>query len=365
MAVAQHKVIDAQKVANTFAGLAFDDLVIAQFMTTTPFERFHGTEKSSVSVKVPTLLPARRYAMRNDRTDPIEYDVYEEQERTLNLEGGHIYSGVKIIDEQVDFDNIQANTLIPVQATAVTRDVEYLSADAIAKAPHPVTIGGTEKNHWRSLLIARNVLDKLRVDGQRILLVGSDYEMSLLDDKRFTTSISAGDGRADSALGNATIGSLAGFTVVRSNLVEPGTAYALTTSSFFSATATPYIPQGVPFGASASYRGYTLRWLQDYDVDRFYNRSVVDFYYGVSHVLDHQFVLRDEEFKSIDKKVGHQERVLDGDFYLRSIKLTLDGTSELGLASQSPDGAGGFKGATLASALKITESGITVPAAAA
>ena len=77
MAVAQHKVIDAQKVASTFAGLAFDDLVISQFMTTTPFERFHGTERSSVSVKVPTLLPARRYAMRNDRSEPIQYDVYE------------------------------------------------------------------------------------------------------------------------------------------------------------------------------------------------------------------------------------------------------------------------------------------------
>src|SRR5699024_10946140 len=149
-----------------------------------------------------------------------------------------------------------------------------------------------------------------RVDGQRILLVGSDYEMSLLDDKRFTASISAGDGRADSALGNATLGSLAGFTVVRSNLVEPGTAYALTTSSFFSATATPYIPQSIPFGASASYRGYSLRWLQDYDVDYFVNRSVVDFYYGVSHIQDHQFVLRDEEFKSIDKKLGHQESIL-------------------------------------------------------
>lgn len=359
MAVAQHKVIDAQKVASTFAGLVFDDLVVSQFMSTTPFERFHGTDKSSVSIKVPTLLPARRYAMRNDRTEAIEYDVYEEQERTLNLNGGHIYSGVKIIDEQVDFDDIQANTLIPVQATAVTRDVEYLSADAIANAPHPVTIGGTAKNHWRSLLIARNVLDKLRVDGQRILLVGSDYEMSLLDDKRFTTSIAAGDGRADSALGNATLGSLAGFTVVRSNLIEPDAAYALTTSSFFSATATPYIPQSVPFGASASYRGYALRWLQDYDVDRFVNRSVIDFYYGVSHVEDYQFVLRDEEFKSLDKKLGHQETVLDGNFYLRAIKLKLDGTSELGLADQS-DG----KGAVLASALKITESGIAVPDAA-
>ena len=360
MAVAQHKVIDAQKVASTFAGLVFDDLVLSQFMTTKPFENFHGTEKSSVSIKVPSLLPARRYAMRNDRSEPIQYDVYEEQERTLNLEGGHIYSGVKIIDEQVDFDDIQANTLLPVQATAVTRDVEYLSADAIANAPHPVVIGGTEKNHWRSLLIARNVLDKLRVDGQRILLVGSDYEMSLLDDKRFTTSISAGDGRADTALGNATLGSLAGFTVVRSNLVEPDTAYALTTSSFFSATATPYIPQSVPFGASASYRGYTLRWLQDYDVDYYVNRSVVDFYYGVSHVEDYQFVLRDEEFKSLDKKLGHQEQVLDGNFYLRSIKLTLDGTSELGLATQSDN-----KGAALASALKITEDSIVVPDPAA
>ena len=359
MAVAQHKVIDAQKVASTFAGLVFDDVVIPQFITTKPFENFHGTDKSSVSIRVPSLLPARRYAMRNDRSEPIQYDVYEEQERTLNLNGGHIYSGVKIIDEQVDFDDIQANTLLPAQATAVTRDVEYLSGDAVKNAPHPVTIGGTEKNHWRSLLIARNVLDKLRVDGQRILLVGSDYEMSLLDDKRFTTSISAGDGRADSALGNATLGSLAGFTVVRSSEVEPDAAYALTTSSFFSATATPYIPVSVPFGASASYRGYTLRWLQDYDVDYFVNRSVVDFYYGVSHVMDHQFVLRDEEFKSLDKKLGHQESILDGDFYLRSIKLTLGGESELGLAEQG-DGAG----ATLAAALKITESGITVPAGA-
>lgn len=360
MAVAQHKVIDSQLVANTFAGLAFEDLVISQFITTQPFERFHGTERSSVSVKVPSLLPARRYPMRNDRSEPIKYDVYEEQERTLNLTGGHIYSGVKIIDEQVDFDDIQANTLIPVQATAVTRDIEYLSAEAVESAPFPVTIGGTAKNHWAALLRARNVLDKLRVEGQRILLVGSDYEMSLLEDKRFTTSISAGDGRADSALGNATLGNLAGFTVVRSNVVAPGTAYALTTSSYFSATATPYIPQSVPFGASASYRGRTLRWLQDYDVDFYVNRSVVDLYYGVSHVTDHQFVLRDEEFKSMDKKVGHQEQVLDGDFYLRAVKLNLDGTSALGLNDQSEG-----KGAALASALKITEGSITVPDPAA
>lgn len=362
MAVAQHKVIDAQKVASTFAGLAFDDLVISQFITTEKFERFHGTDRSSVSVKVPSLLPARRYGMRNDRSAPIQYDVYEEQERTLNLSGGHIYSGVKIIDEQVDFDDIQANTLIPVQATAVTRDTEHLSAQAIAAAPFPVIVGNTEANHWQAVLIARNVLDKLRVDGQRILLVGSDYEMSLLSDKRFTTSISAGDGRADSALGNATLGTLGGFTVVRSNEVAPDTAYALTTSSFFSATATPYIPIGVGAGATASYRGYTLRWMQDYDVDYMVNRSVVDFYYGVSHVLDHQFVLRDTEVKTLDQLIGHQETVLDGDFYLRAIKLTLGGTSSLPEVVAEADPAG--PNTKLMAALNITQESITVTAAA-
>ena len=95
-------------------------------------------------------------------------------------------------------------------------------------------------------------------------------------------------------------------------------------------------------------------------MDYFVNRSVVDFYYGVSHIQDHQFVLRDEEFKSIDKKLGHQESILDGDFYLRSIKLTLDGVSDVPLMEQDSG-----KGATLASALKLTDASVTVPDPAA
>lgn len=324
MAYTNHEVAKAQKVADLASSLVAHDLTLPKLFTHEGFEKFKGTEGDKLVYRVPGRLPHRRYAFRNDRSAPIQYDVYKEG-KTEIVWGDRIYSAVQLTDEQYEFDLDGWGKLLDAQTSAVATGLNNQAGEALANAPWEVTIGGVEPAIRSAIIEARRVLNAFRVPReQRILVVGSDFEAAMLNDKDLTLTQNVEQGRAENALANAVLGRLAGFTVVLDNSIPAGDAYAIIPSSFVFTTGAPYIPNSVGFGATASVDGFSLRWLRDYDLDYVKDRSLVDTYCGVNAVKD--LFLPKSAFTEDAGPVSVDVDSLKS-YFVRGVKLTLDGAS--------------------------------------
>lgn len=316
------------KTADLLAGQLTREIVLPEVVEHRDISVFKGQENDTISARVAGRLPSRNYAFRNDRTNPIQYDVYSETKVDVTL-GDRIYSGVKLSDEQRDFDLDGAwGDLVGVQARAVAVGLEGRVADAV-EAQEMTKIGGVEPAIRSALIEARRILNKYLVPQERrILLVGSDFEAAMLNDKDLTHAINVGSNRADSALGDATLGTLLGFRVVASDLLPSTEAIAMVPSAFLLYTAAPALPRSLAAARTVSEGGFSLRWIQDYDTDYFVDKSVVDTYVGVSAVKDRYVALTPAETpRGTNKKEVHEEPIT-GEFFTRAIRLDLEGTSE-------------------------------------
>lgn len=340
MVYTPHEPVKAEKLVNTYVGLVERRLVLPNLFSRQGIDEFKGAEGDAVTVKVPGRLPARRYAFRNDRANPIKLDIYKERKITTTF-GDLIYSGSPITDEQKDFDGVSPTSLLPVQSRAVAEELNQICIEEVESAPFPVTIGGAQYNLKKAVIEARRVMNKLRQPDQgRFMLVGSDFEAALLDDDKLGLATAAG-GRGDAdptgngggALGAATIGTRFGITFVRSDEIDPESAYVMSANAFILLTGAPSIPEGVTSGATASYNGFALRWMKDYDFMYRYDRSSVDTYVGTNTVKD-VFLTFDET--TLPGDTTHKGEVVgSSEHFVRAIRVTLDGTSD-GPAANSP-----------------------------
>lgn len=332
MVYTPHQIIKPQVIASTAVGLIYDEILLNNLITPASFDGFKGAEDDTVNIKVPGLLPARSYAFRNDRTDEIQFDEYAETKVPITFTAGRVYSAVKVTDEQNDFDQVTVDKLMPLQAKAVARAMENDTANTIRNGDYEVVVGGAEKDPYRALVEARKLLTKFRVQGVRNLVVGTDFEAALLLDKRFTAAVSSGN-EAGGILRTGNIGNWVGFNIYVSDLVGADEAIALTDSSFGFAIAAPSIPGSVPFGATASADGYSLRWIRDYDMTRVVDRSLVDCFFGSTQIKDRGWVVNEvaaskpesagKAGSTVNQKVW-EEKVLPGEYNVRSFKIKLD-----------------------------------------
>ena len=326
MPTTQHVVINPAKLAAGYIGLLEANLVLPNLFKKVGLDDYKGDDDDTVNVKVPGRLPSREYIWRNDRTDEIVFDVYRETKIGVSF-GGHVYSGVKITDEQKDFDLISADSLLPVQAKAISHGLQRRCSAEIQSAPFSVVIGGKPAsgayNMRRILIEARNVLNKFELpDEERFLIVGSDFETALLDDDKMALAQNVGDEAAVSALRNAVLGRRYGFTIVVDYTIPVTAAYAMTASAFVLLTAAPSVPQSVPFGATTSFEGLAMRWMRDYETTRFQDRSVVDMWVGTQRVTDKYLVWTPSSETGNNRSLG-TETVQTTSAFTRAIKIDL------------------------------------------
>lgn len=314
----EHAVIKPQKFVNTAIGVLNQELTTPLLFARESIDKFKGSEGDKLTFKYPGVLPWRTYAFRNDRTDPIIFDSITESVADLTV-GDRIYSGVRITDEQVDFDEVTPQYLAPIQGKAIANGLNYKTSNFLSTTDFPVVIGNAEANLRMALLEARRVLNGLHAPQEgRTLVVGTDFEMALLLEKDLILAQNVGDSVADDALREATLGRLLGFRVVLDAGIEPDSAIAFAGNAFTLFTGAPYIPSSVPVGASANYNGFSLRWLRDYEMTRVMDRSLMDTYLGIAPVKD--FLEKYNETNSL------VERSADPHF-VRAIGLTLGGTN--------------------------------------
>ena len=137
---------------------------------------------------------------------------------------------------------------------------------------------------YDSFVDARKALNDENVPlAQRGAVVGSAIEAAILKDPNFKHADQAG---SDSALREAVIGKIAGFTIVVSNALDDDEGYVFHKTAYTMVTRAPAVPDGASFGKSQAFNGLAMRWLRDYDFTSTTDRSLVDAYVGYGHVVE-------------------------------------------------------------------------------
>lgn len=334
MVYTPHTVIKPEKiVATQLAYLEQNSVLARAAFTRESIDRFKQVKNDTLTMTVPGRLPAREYEFRNDRSTEVQFDVYSERAITLTI-GGHLTSGVRITDEQKDFDGVSENSLVALQGRAIGEALEDKCRVAIEGAPFPALIGGVQHDIRRGVLEARRVLNKLRQpDRSRLLIVGSDFEAEMLNDKDIVFASSSGDSIANSALTEASLGRFAGFTVIRDDSIESESAYAMSGNAFLLATGAPVVPTSAGFGATISHDGFAMTWVRDYAIKTVEDLSLVHLWYGTNIVKD--VFINYAKPSPANNPVG-SEVVGTSEHFVRAVKLTLGGTDSVGPVAGSP-----------------------------
>lgn len=339
MAYTPHTPQKYEKVAATAATLLEAKLVVPTFFQHESADNFKGGLNDAYSITVPGVLPARKYGWRNDRSSPIVFDQYAERKVTVNF-GAHPYSAVEITDEQKDFDlGGSFGRLVGAQTSAIRRQMEGESVDTIESAPFEVTItAGSGADIRKVARAARAALNRLNVpDGERVLLLGTDWEEKALADDALALASSVGEQRALSALEMARIGRLYGLTVVVAQEVPADAAYAFVRSAFVFVSGVPTVPDSVPFGASASTEsalGLGLRWIRDFDLNHYTDRSAFDLYAGFRYV-DDPLVMVNEQNNGVVSEDNH---------FVRAVQIVEEGTGSTVTTTTDNEELGTFTG---------------------
>lgn len=340
----EHVVVKPEKIASAAAVALEESLVVPALFRREGVDQFRGAKDDTINVVVEGVLPWHDFGWRSDR-DKVVFDTYAERKIAVTF-GGIKYSGVKLTDEQKDFDLLDWAKLMSKQAEAVGRGLEAASVQFLKDHKFDVNMVGTSTDLRGTLVAVRKVMNRLHVPaGRRTLLIGTDWEAALLNDPSITFASSSGDAEAASVLHDASLGRLFGFEVVVSQEIDPDAAYAMVDSAFVFITGAPYVPDSIPFGATASYNGIALRWLRHYNHEQFQDESVVSTYYGFRAVPD---ILRATDGTN-------QALITDNEHFVRAVKITLDG----GTASFSETAA---KATELKKISGLKEADLTVKA---
>lgn len=327
MATNEHSIVKPQKIVDLAVGMLEQELTIPNLFKKVGVDDFKGQENDTYNVKVEGTLPFHDYEFRSGSANSstpgvrqaVTFDLYEERTYPVTFQG-RVFNGVAVTDEQADFDLDRWGKFLTPQVKAISRGLQHRAVNTLVNQAYSVVIGDAAANLKGALIEARRVLNKFNVPSSgRYLVIGTDVESLLLDDDNLTLTQNVVDSRAESALADASIGRLYGFNVVVDQTIPSDEAFAFADDGFIFLNAAPSIPSSkAGQGATQSFEGVSVRWLQDYDTVHFTDRSVMDTYVGFREVLD---VLVGYA------KPKEREIVSGYEHFVKGIKLKLDGAS--------------------------------------
>lgn len=302
-----------------------DELVIANTVTKrTDLTTFFKSSGDTISQRVKGTVPVRTYTARNDRSQPIITDNYQETVVTVTISADRPYSAIKMTDEQADWDFTDGwGDIIEAQTSSIASYLEHGVLNQILKAPYERVIlvkddaagltaaaDANQEVFYNAVVEAKKALRLMRTPNDTLYAIcGVDFEEKIIKSNRFLKD----QGRGDDALTSASLGTIAGVQFVSSTHIPADEAYLYASSGFLAFTGVPRVPQSVPFGATASAGGWGLRFILDYDTAYLTDRSVFDCYAGYSYVKDRLSVFD-----------GSSRDIISADeYFVRGVKLAL------------------------------------------
>lgn len=342
MAYIEHTTVKPQDIVDTGIEVLKLRSVASNLVTRSGFEKFVGQEGDTVNVRVKGSLPVRTYGWRNDRSAPLVTDTVTDKVVPIKVELDRNYSGVKLTDESKLFDfggswgdlfERQTDALVNYNETQIANQV--LSAPYEVVRPVDITPGALEAQAklnrdpiFNAFVDAKADLKKMRSPGSGyVALVGAEFAAEIQKNQKLATA----QGNGDSALASATVGSIAGVTIVEDPLIPDDEAHIFVKSAFIFYNAAPIVPSSVPYGAAAASGGFALRWLMDYDTSFATDRSLFDTFVGYDYTRD-AIEIQD---------VNGRPYISDDLFFTRGVKLVLNGTTTKVPGDGKTDTAGG------------------------
>ena len=325
MTYTPHLKVKPQVLIQAAVSALNDTLVISNTVTKrNDLATFFKAEGDTISQRVKGTVPVRQYTPRNDRSQPIITDNYQESVVTVTISAERPYSAIKMTDEQADWDFTDGwQDIVEAQTSSIASYLEHGVLNQILQAPYERVIlvkddsagitaaqAANEDVFFNAVVEAKKALRLLRTPNDTLYAIcGLDFEEKILKSNRFLKD----QGTGDNALTSSTLGTIAGVKFISTTHIPADEAYLYASSGFVAFTGVPRIPRSVPFGAAASAGGWALRFLMDYDTAYLTDRSVFDCYAGYSYVKDRVSVFdgRSNELISPDE------------YFVRGIKLAL------------------------------------------
>ena len=276
--------IKATQVVRAALGLLQREVVLPRLVWRDGAGDFTGAQGDTVSIQVPAYMAARTRSLRGGT--PITVDDLHETKVDLTLDTD-VYKAIGVSDEEMTLDIVSfGDQVLSPMMSAVARGIEDNVASTISAASYATTIEVDNTDPTDSVLDARAALNKANVpmDG-RTLLVGADLEAKILKAPAFTAQI-GGDAAASSALRDAVLGRLYGFTVVTSNAIDPDEGVAFHRTAFALGMRAPMVPDGAAWGTTQSFDGMAMRVLRDYDFLNVRDRVLANAFIGSDVVTD-------------------------------------------------------------------------------
>lgn len=307
--------IKAEKVVRTVLGMLEREITLPALVWRDAGGSFAGAANDTISLRVPAYTTSRTRTLRGGR--PITVDSLTETKVDLTLDTD-VYKAVAITDEEMTLDIVDfgVQVLIPV-VHAVARGVEDSLAITITDADYETTLALAEDDPYLGIVDARIALNNANVPpGGRFLAVGSNVEAAILKSDRLSKFDQSG---SDTALREALIGRIAGFTAVSYPALDPNIAVAAHQTAFVLSMQAPMVPDGVTWGESQAYAGVSMRVIKDYDFLNVQDRLLADVFVG-SNVVEDRGTL-DADGKFVPSVTGDDDPI-----FIRAVELTLGGS---------------------------------------
>ena len=273
-------VLTSQQISSLAVGLLTRDLILPGTVSRVPGAEFAGSNGDTITVRVPQPGSSRTQATPGAT---ITYD--DVNEVGVNVTLSHLYHGKLVSDEELSMDIENFGVQVTrVQTAAVATGAEGLLAASMngLASEGDFALTASADDTKATLLEARRLLSAQNVPaGERFLAVSPEIAVRLLSVDDFTRVDASGD---DSALRDAMLGRIYGFTVVESNALDAGTAVAYHKSGFVFANRVPVAPRGASESASATVGGIGLRHIFQYVPDKLSDASVVSTFAGAAVV---------------------------------------------------------------------------------
>lgn len=240
-----------------------------------------GGKGRTVNVRVPAALIGRSRDI-DDKTTAIVLDELTETTVPVTL-GTHAYNAIGLSegDLSLNIADFSAQVLRP-QVEAVVAFIEEAVADAIAAVAEDETVAYDPADPVPTFTELRKILRKRGVPISGInAVVGAGVYADLLNADAI---VDASQSASTAALRDGNIGRVMGMTVVESTLLADGVIAAFHRDAFTLAVRAPLVPAGASFGQTVNERGFSLRYLRDYDASTMKDRSIVSTFVGVAQM---------------------------------------------------------------------------------
>lgn len=283
--------IKATRIAAQSLGLLEREIILPALVWRNAGGDFAGAAGDTISIKVPARTQARTRTLRGARTAASEgngiitMDDLTQTKVDVSLDTD-VYNAIPITDEELTLDIADfGRDVLEPQVRAVVEGIENAVAAEMTGATYATTLTLSTTVPYETIVDARVALNKANVPmTERYLVVGADMEGIFLKSAELHQADKAG---TDTALRQATIGSLAGFSqVVISNALPANVGFAFHRTAYVLGMRAPAIPAGVSYGASQVANGLAMRWIRDYDFRNVQDRSLLDTYIGTNIVAD-------------------------------------------------------------------------------